>query len=198
MTKTQLNPRVSLLLSIVILVGTARLINASCLNPLSNFTPIGAMGLFGGTYFSQRWKAFAFPLLTLLFSDLIINGMIYGGKYGIMYSGWMYNYAIFAGIVLLGKVLMKKVNLQNFLLSGVAASVGFWLLVDFGVWFGGGMDIRTGGPLSRDLNGLIQCYIQGYPYMLNFLAGTLGYGAVMFGAIEFAKIKLPNIAFEQV
>ena len=87
MSIEKINPRFVILLLLMLTVAAMRIPNAAQLTPWSNFTPIGAMGLFGGTYFTSRWKAFAFPLLTLLASDLIINTIIFDGKYGIMYSG---------------------------------------------------------------------------------------------------------------
>jgi hypothetical protein len=192
MQKSQLNPKMSVLLAIIVMVASMRLINSSCIHPLSNFTPIGAMGLFGGAYFSQKWKAFLFPILTLLISDLVINNFIFEGKYGVMYSGWYWIYGIFALIVFLGSWIIQKVTFKNVLVAAIVASLSHWLLADLTVWIGGGTDLRTGGPLSRDWQGLVQCYVQGLPFLKNFLMGTLFYSAIMFGAVEYAKVYYPK------
>ncbi|MDG1966837.1 MAG: hypothetical protein P8I41_01640, partial [Flavobacteriaceae bacterium] len=44
---------------------------------MPNFTPIGAMALFGGAYLKNKNHAFLIPFLSLWFSDLIINNFIF-------------------------------------------------------------------------------------------------------------------------
>lgn len=193
MSTQKINPRFILLLAIMIAAAAMRIPNAAQITPWSNFTPIGAMGLFGGACFNSRWKKFAFPLLTLFASDLIINLVVFNGKYGAMYGGWYWIYGIFAAIVLLGNWLIKTVSVKNVLIASVAAALLHWMVADFVVWAGGGTDLRTGLPLSRNWSGLQQCYIQGFPFMKNFLAGTLGYSAIMFGAFEWMRQHNPTL-----
>lgn len=164
-------------------VGMIRVINAAEFTTWSNFTPVGAMAIFGGAYFGQRWKAFAFPLLTLFLGDLIIHTVIYKGEF----AGMPMIYFAFSIIVLIGILVIKKVSVKNVALAAVFSTLSFWLIADFSVWLGGGTDIRTQLPLSRDWNGLLQCYWQGFPYMINFLLGTLFYSAVMFGLFEWMQ-----------
>ena len=185
MTLQKIDPKFAVLSVFMIVVALIRIPNAAGLNPLYYLTPIGAMGLFGGAYFSNNWKAFMFPILTLLVSDLAINLFIFQGKYGVMYGGWYYIYGIFLLITLIGKFLLKKINVANVLLAGVGASLLHWLIADFTVWAGGGTDLRTMLPLSRDWSGLQQCYMQGFPFMRNFMTGTLLYSAIMFGGYEY-------------
>ena len=40
---------------------------------MPNFTPIGAMALFGGAYLKNKSHAFLIPVLSLWISDLVIN-----------------------------------------------------------------------------------------------------------------------------
>jgi hypothetical protein len=187
MSVKQINPRFVVLLIFMIVVGSLRIMNAAELTAWSNFTPIGAMAMFGGAYFSQRWKSFAFPLLTLFLGDVIIHTVIYDG----LYEGRPLIYLAFSVIVLTGIILIKKVTVKNIALASLCSTLSFWLIADFAVWMGGGIDIRTQLPLSRDFNGLLQCYWQGYPYMINFLLGTLFYSAIMFGLFEWMQKRFP-------
>lgn len=193
MSVQKINPRFIILALFMIAVAAMRIANAAQITPWSNFSPIGAMGLFGGAYFTKNWKAFAFPLLTLFISDIAINMLVLGGKYGIMYSGWYWIYLIFILIGFLGKRIIKNVTVTNVLFAGVTASLLHWLIADFTVWIGGGTDLRTMLPLSKNWAGLIQCYAQGFPFMKNFLAGTLLYSGIMFGAFEWMKSKTPSL-----
>lgn len=191
--KQTLNPRFLTLMCFILAVALVRIGNSAQISPISNFSPIGAMGLFGGAYFTSRWKAFAFPVLTLLISDVVINEVVFQGKYGILYSGWWWIYGIFLLIVLYGKVLLQKISVKNVILASLIAGISHWILADFSVWIGGGTDLRTNLPLSRDWAGLQQCLIQGFPFMKNFLAGTLVYSAIMFGAFELLKARYPKM-----
>lgn len=193
----KINPRFGVLAIFILAVAVLRISNAAIHNPLSNFTPIGAMGLFGGAYFSSKWKGILFPLLTLLVSDLLINQFLLNGKYGILYSGWYWVYGVFALIGLAGNRIIQPVTIKNVLIAGLVASLGHWLLLDFIVWAGGGTDIRTGLPLSRDWMGLQQCYLQGLPFFKNFLAGTLVYSALLFGTFEWMKSKIPALVYNK-
>lgn len=195
MITEKINPRFTVLALFMIAVAAMRIPDSAQLTPWSNFTPIGAMGLFGGAYFSKNWKAVFFPLLTLFASDLIIQYFVLHGKYGIMYSGWYWIYGIFIIITLMGKWLIKIITVKNVLVSATMAALTHWLLADFTVWVSGGIDLRTMLPLSRDWAGLLQCYIQGFPFMLNFLAGTLVYSLMMFGSFEWMKSKNPALKF---
>ena len=110
MSTEKFNPRLTVLLILMIAAAAMRIPNSAQLTPWANYTPIGAMGLFGGAYFTSRWKALAFPLITLLVSDLIINYFVFGGKYGVMYNGWYIIYGIFGLIVFFGKWMLQKVS----------------------------------------------------------------------------------------
>jgi len=196
MSIEKINPRFIVILLLMIIVAALRIPNAMSISRWSNFTPIGAMGLFGGAYFTKKWKAFAFPLLTLFASDLVINIVVFGGKYGVMYSGWYVIYGIFALIVFFGNWLIKNVSVKNILIASIVAALSHWLLADFSVWLSGGTDLRTMTPLTKNWAGLIQCYAQGFPFMKNFLMGNLIYSAVLFGGFELAQLRFPVLKLQ--
>lgn len=192
------NPRSGILLIIIVATAAMRLPNAAQITPWSNFSSIGAMALFGGAYFNKQWKAFLFPVLTLFISDLAISLFVFHGKYGIIYGGWYWIYGIFLLIVLLGRWMIRRVTVTNVIVASVIAALTHWLLADLTVWIGGGTDLRTMQPLSRDINGLMQCYAQGFPFMKNFLAGTLVYSGIMFGIFELVKRYSPKLALAAI
>ncbi len=196
MSTKKINPRFAVLLLLMIVVAAMRIPNAAQVTPWANFTPIGAMGLFGGAYFTSKWKAFAFPLLTLLVSDLIINLFVFDGKYGAMYSGWYVIYGVFTLIVFYGKWILQKVSIKNVIIGSVVAAVSHWLIADFAVWIGGGTDLRTMMPLTKNWAGLVQCYAQGFPFMKNFLIGTLVYSGILFGGFELVKQRFPVLKLQ--
>lgn len=162
-------------------------------NSFSSYTPLGAICLFAGAYFNRKWWAYALPLAFFFVSDLIINGYIYEGQYGLIYDGWYYTYAVMAVIILIGSFLYRRVNIKNVLVSSVASTLVFWLVLDLTVWAGGGLNVVTGLPLSRDFAGLIQCYTQGLPFAKNFFLGTTVYSTFLFGIYEFSKSRISGL-----
>lgn len=192
--KQQFNPRYAVLLLFILLAALLRIANSAQWSPLVNFTPIGAMALFGGSYIRNRWKAFGLPLLTLFLSDLVINLVLYKGQFGVMYNGWYWIYGIFALIVWYGQVLLCRVTIKNIIVAALVSSLSYWLLADSSVWLTGGTDLRTNLPLSRDVAGWVQCITQGIPYMRNFLAAILAYSTLLFGGFEWLQTRYPKLA----
>jgi hypothetical protein len=190
--KKQINIRFFTLLGITVLVGIWRVVSHKTgYSALSNFTPIGAMALFGGAYFKEYWKAFSFPLLALFLSDVVMMEIFYGDfSNGILYNGWYWTYGAFILMVIIGQ-LIKKVSFRSVVFSAFGAALAHWIITDFGVWLMGCTDITTGKLYTKDFAGLIKCYTLAIPYFKNMLLGNLIYGAILFGGFEFAKSKFP-------
>ena len=196
MVKQKINIRLLVLIAITLLVGIWRIIQTTGHTPMSNFTPIGAMALFGGAYFANKGRAYLFPLLTLFVSDIFLMQTVYSGhSNGLLYSGWLWTYVAFGLMVLIGNTLIKKVNIKNLILGAFLAGLAHFIIVDFGVWLGGGLDLTTGLPYTRDFAGLMKCYILAIPFFKNLLAANLIYCGILFGGFELAKSKFPVLKF---
>ena len=195
MVQKQLNIRFIILLLIVALMGFFRIISHKLnLGAIANFTPIGAMALFGGAYFKGYTKAYSFPIITLFLSDIILMQVFYSDHAsGLLYKGWYWTYLAFALMVIIGRYI-NKVTIKSFLISAVSAALIHWLISDFGVWYGGGTNIATGKLYPPTFSGLIECYIMAIPFMKNMLLGNLIYGAILFGSFELAQRKFPMLA----
>jgi len=44
---------------------------------MPNFTPLGAMALFGGAYLKNKYHALVIPIASLWLSDLVLNNFIF-------------------------------------------------------------------------------------------------------------------------
>ncbi|MBS1564382.1 MAG: hypothetical protein JST39_08325, partial [Bacteroidetes bacterium] len=90
MSLKKINLRTLVLMLMIIIAACTRLLLAGkVISPLANFTPIGAMALFGGCYFKDRWKAYLVPILSLLLSDVILMNVFYKEhSHGFLYGGW--------------------------------------------------------------------------------------------------------------
>ena len=187
MTNTQKkNTRFSVLVLMVVLAAFSRIIPH-----LPNFAPIGAMAIFGAAYFSKKVYAFLVPLLSLWLSDLVISNTIYAHYYTHfmwLTSDFYWVYGSFVLITCLGFLTVKKVNLLTVTTSGIAAAILFFIVTNFGTWAEGIMYPHT-------ITGLVACFGAGIPFFWNTLAGDLFYAGILFGGFEFAKSKLPVLAY---
>ncbi|MCS6819386.1 MAG: hypothetical protein NZ522_05490, partial [Chitinophagales bacterium] len=71
-----INLRFGLLALLIFVAAFSRI-----LPHMPNFSPLGAIGLFGAAYFTRRWQAFLVPILATWLSDLYINNVIYNEYY---------------------------------------------------------------------------------------------------------------------
>lgn len=146
-----------------------------------NFTPIAAIALFGGAYYTNKTYAFGIPLLAMFLTDAII---------GFHSLSWLV-YFSFAVIVLFGIILLKKVSVKNIILAALLASISFFIITNFGVW--------VISPIySKDLTGLVACYIAAIPFFSYNVIGDLFYSGVFFGLYEYIRKISPALAETQV
>ena len=183
MSFIKFNPRSAVLLLFILLTAAIRVVfNFKYeISPAANFSPLGAMALFGGAYFNKQWKAFAFPLLMLFISDFILQQTVFKAySNGILYSGWYWVYGAFALMTLAGRWLLNRVTVKSFIISTLVCLVIHWVVTDIGVWYGSKI-------FSQNLKGFIDCLIVAIPYEWRFLTGTLVYGIIMFGVFEWMQ-----------
>lgn len=186
MSESIFNPRTLILLLIVALVTILRTVAPFSDNfgQIANFSAVGAITLFSGTYFKNTLQSFAIPLLTLLFTDIILATTIYKEySNGFLYEGWYWTYIAFALMVLVTRVISKKVNVLNFVFGTIAVVLIHWIVTDLGVWYG--------SNYPQTLAGFWAVLVLAIPFELRFLYGTVAYGILMFGAFELLKVKYP-------
>jgi uncharacterized protein DUF6580 len=193
MRSTKFNPGTIVLMLFIIATATLRVVfNFNYeISPLANFSPLGAMALFGGTYFKTKWKAFSFSLAVLFISDFILHQTVfrsYGN--GVLYTGWYWVYGAFALMTMVAR-MMKKVTINRFLLSVLICVFIHWIVTDLGVWIGS----KT---YSQNLSGFAACLENAIPYEWRFLTGTLVYGIILFGLFEWFTRKYPGFKFREV
>ncbi|WP_298646560.1 DUF6580 family putative transport protein [uncultured Proteiniphilum sp.] len=153
----------------------------------ANFAPIGGMALFGAAYSSRRVWAFAIPVVSMWISDLILNNVVYGAyfdRFAWFYDGAWFTYSAFILIALMGIFTLRKIKVPNLVFSALGASVIFFLVSNFGVWFSGTM-------YPKDFSGLMACYTAGIPFFKNTVMGDLFYTALLFGAFELSALRFP-------
>ena len=166
-----MNARILTVLAAIVAAAAFRLVPH-----LPNFTPIGAMALFGGAYFGKRWLAFVAPIAAMLLSDAIIG----------FHSGMLFVYASVALIVLLGQLALSRRTVLRVGAAALASSVLFFVITNFGTWLLSGMYPMT-------LSGLAACYVAAIPFFQNTVAGDLFYSALLFGGFALLERSVPAL-----
>jgi len=178
----KLSPRFIFIFSVIIFGAIMRLIPH-----WPNFTPIAAIALFGGTYFTKKYLAFIIPFAALLLSDLIIG----------FHNSMVAVYVSFAIVVVMGFYLRKNVKIGSILTASIGSSIIFFLITNFAAWLG--------NPLyPQSFIGLLESYTAGLVFLNNgtfgisfFLNSVLGgvfFNAVFFGSFYFAQKRYPVLS----
>ena len=148
-------------LVIILFIGVAAIFRL--LPHLPNATPIAAMALFSGVYFTNKRLAFIIPILAMFLSDLFLGFS--------MITLFVYGAFILVGYI---GISSKKMNIKTVLIS----SISFFIITNFGVWL-------LGYP--KTLDGLLQCYTLAIPFFRNSLIGDFFFAGVMYFGYEFVS-----------
>ena len=161
--------RIAAILTAIFIAAALRLVPHA-----PNFTPIGALALFGGAYFGRRALAFAAPLGAMLLSDTVLG----------FHSGMPWVYGSVVLIVLVGWALSGRITPFAVAGGAVASSVLFFAVTNFGTW-------ATGEIYPPTFAGLSACFVAAIPFFQNTLGGDLMYSALLFGGFALLERCLP-------
>jgi hypothetical protein len=140
---------------------------------LPNISPVGALGLFAGGRL-RWWLAWVPPVAVMAGTNEVLYRL-----YGTPASG-PWTYAGILGYVLLGRLLAGTTSPWRIGAVSLLGSLQFFLLTNFGVWFGGVGHPQAMYPPTPA--GLLTCYAMGLPFLGYTVLGDLGFSAVLFGA----------------
>jgi uncharacterized protein DUF6580 len=172
-----LTPRSGVLAAMIVFAVAMRLVIFYVPNALPyNFTPVEAIALFGGAYFTDRRLAFIVPIAAMFLADLIIG----------LHSLIPVVYGCILLTALLGMNLRGHVRPLPVAGYAFASAVMFFVITNFFVWL-------TGDMYPHDGAGLIACYVAGIPFFKGTLAGTLLWSAVLFGGFELMKRRWTSL-----
>ena len=151
-----------------------------------NMTPVAAIALFGGAYFSRKWLVLIVPFAALFLSDMLLNNTLYRMYFPdteglVFFAPYMiWGYVAFAVTILIGALFLKKVKFSNVILATLGSSILFFVITNFGSWM-------TTPLYPKNPTGLLACYAAGVPFFRSTLLGNLVYVGVLFGSFEWFK-----------
>ncbi len=184
MKTKSINLRFSLLAALILLAAFSRIIPH-----MANFSPLGAISLFGAAHFSKKWQAFLIPIAATWLSDLFINNVIYAQYYPTFtwfYEGFYWQYGSYLLITLLGIFIFKKVNVSRVAGGALISSAIFFIVTNFACW--------PGYPQTAD--GLATCYAAGIPYLKGTLLSDLFYSGALFGLFALLQSRIPALQYQ--
>lgn len=153
-----------------------------------NFTPIGAIAMFGGAYFSDKVKAYLIPLAALVCSDLVLNYTVYYDVPGKLDAA-IWTYISFLLMVTVGRYI-NKVNAGTVIAGAFVCVLIHWIISDLSVV------LMEGSMYPRTFAGYLLALQNAIPWERNLLVSTLVYSLVMFGGFEYAKSRFPALRFD--
>ena len=184
MQSNKLNIRFYVIVLLIFIAAFSRMIPH-----MHNFSPLGAIGLFGAAYFTKKWYALLIPISATWLSDLFINNVIYAKYYPTFtwfYEGFFWQYGSYVLIAIAGFFIFKKVSAGRVVAGALTSSVIFFIISNFGCWIGSTF-------YSQSLAGLTTCYAAGIPFLKGTLLGDLCYSGALFGSFELLKNYYPSL-----
>ncbi len=149
-----------------------------------NVAPIAAVGLFSGVYVRNKFS-FIVPIVSMLISDVFI------GFYGPVMIAV---YGSFALSVLIGRFLQNSPSRLKIIIGALLSSSIFFFITNLAVWYFGTM-------YTKDVSGLMTCFVAAVPFFRNTLLGDLFYTSTLFqlysvlvGEQQRATRRIGNIA----
>ena len=141
---------------------------------LHNFSPVYGALLFAGAQLKKR-DSIWFPVVLLVASDYVLTNLIYH-----LDIGWLevFQAIAFAALAFTGWLLRDRVTLSRLVVACLLGPAVFFLISNFGVWYGYGSFPHTWA-------GLMECYLAGIPYYGRTLASTALFSVLLFGFQEF-------------
>ena len=175
--KIESAPQENLILRSIIIFATIVLAAALRIAPHPwNFTPVGAMALFSGAVIRGRRFAFLFPLLAMFAGDIFIG---LHKLSPVVYASFLFSVAI-------GRMLQQNRSIARIGGATLLGALQFFVITNLGVW-------AFLGSFPHSLAGLLACYIAGFPFFWNTLAGDALYATVLFGSFALVERLVPSL-----
>ena len=147
-----------------------------------NFTPVGAMALFGGAKLRNLWAAVLFPLSALFFGDLIAGFH----RFSLFYRVIPLIYLSFCVSVMIGRLFRNRQSPLGLSAVTLLGATQFFLVTNFAIW-------AFGNTYAKSPAGLLICYAAGIPFFGNTLASDSLYVLILFGGFALVERLSPAL-----
>lgn len=138
----------------------------------SSVTPLNNLFLHAGSKLTKVMAVMVTLIATVL-ADIILS---YLYSYPIFGYWSFFTYSGFIAIALLGSKLFLNSSPTKLICCVAGSSLIFWVWTNFGCWL-------IMPNYSKDLSGLINCYIMASPFLKNSLLGDLAWSLIVFNPV---------------
>ncbi len=135
---------------------------------IPNFSPMLAIALFSGIWFSDKKLAYGIPLLAGFGTDLY---------FGLHESMWAV-YLSFALLTFIGLKYNQNSTLLKSIASITLGSIIFFILTNFSVW-------AFTPYYPKNFTGIVECYTMAIPFYRNTLVSGLIFTPILFSLNYF-------------
>lgn len=153
--------------------------------PFMNFSAMGALAILCGAVVRPMWLGLLIPLGCRALTDVVLEAKTGHGFYG----SWMFDYAAYATMFALGR-LVRPTNGASGFGTGLLAAACFFLISNVGVW----CMPQDGGQYlyPRTLAGLVTCFVNAIPFARGTFFGDVGFSVLFFGALQILALASPG------
>lgn len=144
-----------------------------------NFTAVGALAIFAGSQFKNKYAALLMPLAAMALSDLFLGH----GFSRVVYIG-------FIAMVFCGMAINKKVTVTNVGFASLTGAIVFYLITNFAL-------IYPETQYPHNMQGIITSYVMALPFLRNMLVGDAVYGAILFGSFYYLVKRYPALSYSK-
>jgi len=131
-----------------------------------NFTPIFSVSVLGFLFFENVITRVSLVLLSMFLSDIFLG----------FHSSMFFVYISIVLIIILS-------SQKSYLIMVLLAPIVFFIISNFGVWLNS--DIY-----SKNINGLLECYIMAIPFLKNLFISTFFYTIIILLSRKFFLYKI--------
>jgi hypothetical protein len=184
-----MNRYIAFLFAIVVLVCALYRIIPFDMRPEWLGAPQLALAIFAGSVIENRKWAFALPLFSLIFSDVIIQALHMANPSMVpgFYKGQFVNYLLILATTVIGFFIHQR-KPNQILAGAISAPIIYFLLSNTSVWISGGGYIRP-----KTMEGFFMALSDGLPFLKTSLAGTVVFSVLFFGLSAMMASKKQNV-----
>ncbi|MBF0483553.1 MAG: hypothetical protein HQL25_02490 [Candidatus Omnitrophica bacterium] len=131
-----------------------------------NFSPVIAIALFSGMYLDKKYAVWM-PVALMIVTDLIL------GWHNTIWFTW----GSVALIAWMNFYFRGRKSIGNVIISSLLSATLFFVVTNLGVWL-------MSGWYTKDLSGLVDCYLMGVPFFRWSLISTVIYAVILYKVCE--------------
>ncbi|MFO1021944.1 MAG: DUF6580 family putative transport protein [Planctomycetales bacterium] len=144
-----------------------------------NFSPVMTICLFSGAVFSERRLSYGLPMAIAVISDLGIGLLMQNMSFA-FHTLVPFTYLAWLLATWMGHTFLRRREAWKIAVGGFVSELAFFLLTNAANW-----QLMPTHPGT--LEGLALTYVDGLPFFVRSLVGTMMFSVLLFGGYALAE-----------